>query len=84
VPRFEAAPCPKLQGVEWLAGASCGYLVVPEDRSRSTGRTIRLAVAKHPARSSEKRPDPVIYLVADFPHLRCYISKNAEQFCAAL
>ena len=62
MPRFEEAPCPKLQGVEWLAGASCGYLIVPEDRSRPTGRTIRLMVVKHPARSSEKRPDPVIYL----------------------
>jgi pimeloyl-ACP methyl ester carboxylesterase len=62
VPRFEEAQCPKLQGVEWLAGASCGYLVVPEDRSRPTGRTIRLMVAKYPARSAEKRPDPVVYL----------------------
>jgi len=62
VPRFEPAPCPKLQGVEWLADASCGYLVVPEDRSRPSGRTIRLMVAKHPAQSPEKRPDPVIYL----------------------
>jgi hypothetical protein len=63
VPRFEPAPCPKLQGVEWLADATCGYLVVPEDRSRpGPGRTIRLMVAKHPARSPEKRPDPVVYL----------------------
>jgi pimeloyl-ACP methyl ester carboxylesterase len=62
VPRFEPSPCPKLEGVEWLADASCGYLVVLEDRSRPTGRTIRLMVAKHPARSPEKRPDPVVYL----------------------
>src|SRR6266404_5731220 len=62
VPRFEPAQCPKLQGAETLADASCGYLVVPEDRSRPSGRTIRLMVAKHPAQSPEKRPDPVIYL----------------------
>jgi pimeloyl-ACP methyl ester carboxylesterase len=62
VPRFEQAPCPKLEGVEWLADATCGYLVVPEDRSRPTGRTIRLMVAKHSARSPEKQPDPVVYL----------------------
>ena len=62
VPRFEPAPCPKLQGAEELAKASCGYLVVPENRSRPTGRTIRLMVAKYPARSPEKRPDPVVYL----------------------
>ena len=62
VPRFEPVPCPKLQGVDWLASASCGYLVVPEGRSRPTARTIRLMVAKHPARSPEKRPDPIVYL----------------------
>jgi pimeloyl-ACP methyl ester carboxylesterase len=62
VPRFEEAPCPELKGVEWLADATCGYLVVPEDRSRPAGRTIRLMVAKHPARLPEKRPDPIIYL----------------------
>ena len=62
MPRFEPAPCPKLQGAEALADASCGYLVVPEDRSRPNGRTIRLMVAKFPARSPEKRADPVVYL----------------------
>jgi hypothetical protein len=58
VPRFEPAPCPKLAGAEELAKASCGYLVVPENRSRPDGRTIRLMVAKYPAQSSEKRPIP--------------------------
>jgi pimeloyl-ACP methyl ester carboxylesterase len=62
VPRFEAAPCPKLQGAEALADASCGYLVVLEDRSRPNGHTIRLMIAKFPARSAEKRADPVVYL----------------------
>jgi pimeloyl-ACP methyl ester carboxylesterase len=62
VPRFEPAPCPKLTGTDELAKASCGYLVVLEDHSRPTGRTIRLLVAKYPARSPEKRPDPVVYL----------------------
>jgi len=41
VPRLEPAPCPKLQGAETLADASCGYLVVLEDRSRPNGRAIR-------------------------------------------
>jgi len=62
VPRFEPSPCPKLKGVEWLAEASCSYLVVPENRSRPDGRAIRLMVATYPARSAEKRPDPVVYL----------------------
>ena len=62
VPRIEPAPCPKLAGAGELAKASCGYLVVPEDRSRPNSRTIRLMVAKYPARLAEKRPDPVVYL----------------------
>src|SRR5215472_10626705 len=55
VPRFEPAPCPKLTGAGELAKASCGYLVVLENHSRPTGRTIRLLVANYPARSPEKR-----------------------------
>jgi pimeloyl-ACP methyl ester carboxylesterase len=62
VPRFEPAPCPKLTGAGELAKASCGYLVVLENHSRPTGRTVRLLVAKYPARSPEKRADPVVYL----------------------
>jgi hypothetical protein len=62
VPRFEPAPCPKLPGAEELAKASCGYLVLLENRNWPTGRTIRLMVAKYPARSAEKRADPVVYL----------------------
>jgi pimeloyl-ACP methyl ester carboxylesterase len=62
VPRFEPAPCPKMEGAEALAAATCGYLVVPESHGRAQGRTIRLMVASYPARSPEKRPDPVVYL----------------------
>ena len=62
MPRFEPAPCPALAGAEELAKASCGYLVVPENRSQPSGRTIRLMVAKYPARSAEKQLDPVVYL----------------------
>jgi len=62
VPRFEPASCPKLPWAEELAKASCGYLVVPENRRRPAGRTIRLMVAKYPARSPQKRADPVVYL----------------------
>src|SRR5579871_634908 len=62
VPRFEPAPCAKIQGVKWLANADCGFLIVPEDRSRPNGRTIQLMVARHRATSPEKRPDPILYL----------------------
>jgi pimeloyl-ACP methyl ester carboxylesterase len=62
LPRFVPATCPKLQGVEWLTHASCGYLVVPENRSRPNGRTIRLLVAKHSAQTPKERSDPILYL----------------------
>ncbi len=62
VPRFEPAPCAKIQGVEWLAKADCGYLIVPEDRSAPKGPTIALMVARLRAQSLQKRPDPILYL----------------------
>src|SRR5690348_14946999 len=62
VPHFKPATCPKIQGVEWLATADCGYLIVPEDRSRPKGRTIQLMVARHRAQAPVKRPDPILYL----------------------
>lgn len=60
VPRFEPTPCfvqiPANQTIE------CGYLIVPEDRSQSESRTIRLAVAilKSPVQNPE--PDPLVFL----------------------
>jgi pimeloyl-ACP methyl ester carboxylesterase len=62
VPRFEPAPCAKIEGVEWLPHASCGYLIVLEDHSKPNGRTIELMVTKYSAGSAGKRPDPVLYL----------------------
>jgi pimeloyl-ACP methyl ester carboxylesterase len=62
LPRFQPAQCAKMEGAEALADATCGYLIVPENRGRAQSRPIRLMVAKYPARSAEKRPDPVVYL----------------------
>ena len=45
-----------------LKAARCGYLSVPEDRSRPSGRTIRLAVAIVPPVSQTPAPDPVVNL----------------------
>jgi pimeloyl-ACP methyl ester carboxylesterase len=61
VPRFEPAACPAIP-VKALANASCGFLVVSEDRSEPTGGTIRLIVAIVPARSARPQLDPVVYL----------------------
>ncbi len=60
VPRFEATAC--WPAVPAGAHARCGYLVVPENRRKHTGKTIRVAVAIIPA--SAKAPDaaPLVYL----------------------
>ncbi len=61
-PRFEASPCPVLPGVKALATARCGRLIVPENRARPNGRTIRLPVAILPSLSKRPAPDPIVYL----------------------
>jgi pimeloyl-ACP methyl ester carboxylesterase len=43
-------------------GAECGELRVPEDPSRPDGRDISLRVARVPAISVRKRPDPLFVL----------------------
>ncbi|MFJ9339154.1 alpha/beta fold hydrolase [Streptomyces sp. NPDC101733] len=61
--RFVPGPCPTTSGpVAVPAGARCGFLEVPEDRSRKAGRTIRLAVAIVPATSPRPAEDPVVYM----------------------
>ncbi len=59
-PRFDPIPCPDLP--PQLANARCGYLVVPEDRSQPSNRTIQNFVAIIPAQSGKPAPDPVVYL----------------------
>ncbi len=40
----------------------CGYLEVPENRSNPNGRIIKLAYLVLKARSSNPKPDPIVYL----------------------
>ena len=58
---FESAACPTV-AIPALKSARCGFLVVPENRARPNGRTIRLAVAIVPSLSATPAPDPVVYL----------------------
>jgi pimeloyl-ACP methyl ester carboxylesterase len=61
--RFEAGPCPAPEPpVDALKTARCGVLVVPENRTKNNGRTIKLAVVTLPAASPNKKPDPIVYL----------------------
>lgn len=60
-PRFEPADCQfqKPSGYE----IECGYLVVPENRSKMEGAQIRLHVAIFKSTNSTPEPDPVVHLV---------------------
>ena len=44
------------------ANVTCGYLVVPEDRSHPAGKPIRLHVVIFKSSSAEPQPDPIILL----------------------
>ncbi|MFF4849144.1 alpha/beta fold hydrolase [Streptomyces sp. NPDC001194] len=62
--RFVPGPCPQTpEPIEALAGARCGHLEVPENRSRPGSRTIKLAVAVIPAAKPAKpAQDPLVFM----------------------
>lgn len=57
---YEEAPCefdiPEERDV------TCGWLIVPEDRTNPDDRTIRLHVAQFDSDSDTPAPDPIVYL----------------------
>jgi pimeloyl-ACP methyl ester carboxylesterase len=59
-PRFGFASC--LFKVSFGVKVRCGYLTVPENHTKSHGRTIKLAVAVFKSQAVHRFPDPVIYL----------------------
>ncbi len=61
---FQQAHCPFPLGAGLVEGQNvkCGFLVVPEGRSLPKGPTIRLAVAIFKTPSSQRDPDPVLFL----------------------
>ena len=58
---FSACQLQQARQLQAVSG-ECGYLVVPEDRSHSGGRTVRLFVARIPAVNRQRAPDPVFVL----------------------
>jgi class 3 adenylate cyclase/pimeloyl-ACP methyl ester carboxylesterase len=60
-PRFEPGACPD-DVTSVVTDATCGHLVVPQDRSKPNGRLIHLAVTRSPARVAAPAPDPTIDL----------------------
>ncbi|ALO06137.1 TAP domain containing protein [Streptomyces venezuelae] len=57
--RFVPGPCPETP--EPIPG-QCGFLEVPENRSRKHTRTIRTTVAIIPATSAKPAGDPVVFM----------------------
>jgi pimeloyl-ACP methyl ester carboxylesterase len=60
IPRFEPGDC--VSPVTLGLRHHCGWLVVLEDRTKPDGRLVRLPVVIFEARTSDPRPDPIIYL----------------------
>ena len=61
---FQGAHCPFHLGAGLVEGqdVTCGFLTVPEDRSMLNGPSLRLAVAIFQTSSSQRNPDPVLFL----------------------
>ncbi len=60
---FEPGPCPSSKAsLPELENALCGVLVVPENRTKLNGRTIRLPVAIVPSVSQPPRGEPIVHL----------------------
>jgi hypothetical protein len=62
-PRFEPAPCPFTPAADQVEGRtlSCGFVLVPEERTRPEGNWPRLAVAVFKSPVVATRP-PLVFL----------------------
>src|ERR1043165_7597739 len=59
VPRFEPGDC-ALPAPPTEQNVRCGYLVVPENRTAKSGKTIRLPIVILKTESPNPKPDPVL------------------------
>lgn len=64
---FESAPCPSpnvagVPALDFPANVRCGYLTVPENRTKPDGKQIKIFVARAPAVSPTPQPDPIVWL----------------------
>ena len=61
--QYQPGPCPTTpQPVPELEGAHCATLVVPENRTKPGGRTLKLAVAVIPSETQPAAADPIVFL----------------------
>ena len=64
---FASAPCPSpnipgVPSLDFPPTMRCGYLTVPENRTKPDSRTIRIFVLRLPALSPNPKPDPIVVL----------------------
>jgi hypothetical protein len=64
-PRYEEAPCPTEVDLTIVLEATCGFLIVPEDREQPDGRTLRLFVTRVQPPGGPTHPDPMLVLGMD-------------------
>lgn len=60
-PEFQSAPCPP-DIFPPSVRVDCGFVAVPENRARPTGRTITVAAAVMHAPSPHPKDDPIVFL----------------------
>ena len=61
-PQLEDIPCSDFKLDDRSGAVRCGYVAVPEDRSRPDGRMIKLAVAVFASTSPAPDPAPLVWL----------------------
>jgi pimeloyl-ACP methyl ester carboxylesterase len=61
-PLFEDIPCSEFKLDDRAVPVRCGYVAVPEDRSRPDGRTVKLAVTVFESTSAAPGPAPHVWL----------------------
>jgi len=61
---YREAPCPRLLVLSEIEGESvtCGFITVPESRTRDSDRTLELAVMTLKSHSSTSLADPILFL----------------------
>lgn len=73
-PRFKSAACPADVTSEILLDHRCGYLTVPEHRSKPAGRTIELFVLIVEPPGDDPPPDPLLSLGGELGEVGDYSS----------
>lgn len=80
-PRLEETQCPF--DIPAAVEVSCGYMIVPEDRTGDPAHTIKLAYAVYHSTSSNPAPYPVVFLQGGPGGEAVKLSANAYRLLVA-